>query len=173
MTSLLNDFEPSSAAAAAPGPKHLIPALVTASAAPLTSGASGPTTTRSTPSRRAAATTPPRSSAATSSSRASAAMPALPGAQRSSGRWGERASACTSACSRLPEPRTRTRGCSKGTAEPPPTALARSAGAAGGGSPGPYRSDDANEVVDRDGAQRLVLSGAARTQLERHPRDGL
>src|SRR3990170_2093900 len=45
--SLVNPFEPSSCAAACFGPKHLIPAVVRSSTRPATSGASGPTTTRS------------------------------------------------------------------------------------------------------------------------------
>ena len=45
MTSLAKALEPSSRAAAPDGPKHGIPAAVTASATPATSGASGPTTT--------------------------------------------------------------------------------------------------------------------------------
>src|SRR5690606_16410362 len=49
MTSLENALEPSSWAAAAPGPKTGTPAARTASATPATSGASGPTTTRSAP----------------------------------------------------------------------------------------------------------------------------
>ena len=40
--------------------------------------------------------------------RASAAMPGLPGAHRTSGRWGERSRARTIACSRPPPPTTRT-----------------------------------------------------------------
>src|SRR5207237_878717 len=48
------------------------------------------------------------------------------------------------ACSRAPEPTTRTRS-----------------------------SDGANEVVDRDRGQRLVLGGAPRAELERYPRDRL
>ena len=52
ITSLANAFDPSSRAAAPDGPKQAMPAAVTASATPATSGASGPTTTRSTPSSR-------------------------------------------------------------------------------------------------------------------------
>ena len=93
MISLQNAFEPSSCAAALVGPKHRIPAPVSASARPATSGASGPTTTRSMLSRVAAATIPSMSSALTGITRASSAIPALPGAHRISGRRGERASA--------------------------------------------------------------------------------
>ena len=85
ITSLQNAFEPSSAAAAALGPKQRIPASASASATPATSGASGPTTTRSTVASRAAATIAPTSSRPTSSSLASAAIPGFPGAHRTSG----------------------------------------------------------------------------------------
>ena len=44
-------LEPSSSAAARLGPKTAIPAAESASATPAQSGPSGPTTTRSTPSR--------------------------------------------------------------------------------------------------------------------------
>ena len=50
MTSLAKALLPSSRAACADGPKHGMPAARTASATPATSGASGPMTTRSTPS---------------------------------------------------------------------------------------------------------------------------
>ena len=79
-----------------------------ASTRPATSGTSGPTTVRWTPSRSTAATSPSTSSAATSSRRASWAMPALPGAHSSSVAPAERASARTIACSRPPPPTTRT-----------------------------------------------------------------
>src|SRR6185436_2973426 len=118
-----------------------------ASARPATSGTSGPTIVSVTPSACAAATSPAPSSSATGSSRASAAMPALPGAHSSSGRCGERASARTIACSRPPAPMTRTLS---GT-----------------------RLQAADEVVDRDRGQRLVLDGAARAELERDARDRL
>ncbi len=57
MISFANAFDPSSIAAAALGPKHAIPASRTASATPATRGASGPMTTRSTPSFDARAAT--------------------------------------------------------------------------------------------------------------------
>jgi hypothetical protein len=56
MTCLANDFDPSMRAAAASGPKQAMPSSRSASAAPATSGASGPITTRSGPSLRARAT---------------------------------------------------------------------------------------------------------------------
>ena len=52
ITSLAKAFEPSRTAASLDGPKQAMPAARTASATPATSGASGPTTTRSTPSSR-------------------------------------------------------------------------------------------------------------------------
>ncbi len=108
ITSFEKAFEPSSRAHAALGPKAAIPAAPSASTSPSTSGASGPTTTRSTCSSRAAATSASISPTPIGSSRASAAMPALPGAHSSSGDCGERASARTIACSRPPPPMTRT-----------------------------------------------------------------
>src|SRR3954447_14778140 len=141
MTSLQNAFEPSSCAAAAPGPNTTMPCCASRSDNPATSGISGPTTTRSQPC--AAATSPSRSVTATSTSRASRAMPGLPGAHSSSGRCGERVSARTIACSRPPEPTTRTRGKLQG----------------------------GDEVVDGNRRERLVAAGAARAQLERDAGD--
>ncbi len=86
ITSLANALEPSSRAAAATGPKQRTPSAASASARPATSGASGPTTTRSTAASRAARASAATSSAGASSARASRRMPALPGAQSSSGR---------------------------------------------------------------------------------------
>ena len=81
------------------------------SARPATSGASGPTTTRSTcSSDRRGDQRRRRRRAAIGSTRATSAIPALPGAHSSSGRCGERASACRIACSRAPPPTTRTFG---------------------------------------------------------------
>ena len=57
ITSLANALLPSIRAAAADGPKQAMPAAVTASATPATSGASGPMTTRLTPSCCASAVT--------------------------------------------------------------------------------------------------------------------
>src|SRR5664280_1260231 len=108
ITSLAKDLEPSICAAAAGVPKVAIPAARPASAAPLTSGTSGPITTRSTAAFAARPTT--AAGAATSSGRVSArvAVPALPGAQTSASTAGSRRSARQSACSRAPEPTTRT-----------------------------------------------------------------
>ena len=58
MTSLANVLDPSIMAAVAPGPKHATPISRTASAAPATSGASGPITTRSAASLPASAAMP-------------------------------------------------------------------------------------------------------------------
>src|SRR3954471_21373733 len=131
-------FEPSSCAAAAPGPNT---GTLSRSVRPATSGASGPTTTRSQPS--AAATISSRSVTGTSTSCASRAIPGLPGAHSSSGRCGERFRARTIACSRPPEPTTRTRG----------------------------KLERGDEVVDRDRGKGLVATRAARAQLQRDARD--
>ena len=53
ITSFANRFEPSNGAAAADGPNTEIPRVPDASATPATSGASRPTTTRSTSRKRA------------------------------------------------------------------------------------------------------------------------
>src|SRR5437588_4920450 len=157
-TARISSFEyaldPSMRAAAAVGPNARIPSSVRASTRPATSGASGPTTTRSMPSSLAARTIPSTSSAAISRhGTRSPAMPALPGAQTSSGRWGLRRRARTIACSRPPPPTTNTFiRCS-----------VRS---------GP-RSERGDELVDRNGHERLVAGGASRAQLERHARDRL
>ena len=90
MISLANALEPSSRAAAATGPKQRTPSAASASARPATSGASGPTTTRSMPASRAARASAAGSSAGASSARASRRMPAFPGAHRTSGACGER-----------------------------------------------------------------------------------
>src|SRR6185312_4133183 len=58
ITCLAKDFEPSILAAAASGPKHGMRASRRASAAPATSGASGPMTTRPGASLRASARMP-------------------------------------------------------------------------------------------------------------------
>ena len=107
ISSFAKAFDPSSSAAAWVGPKAGMPAASSASTAPTTSAASGPITARSTWRALASATIASMSSAATSgNTSASAAMPALPGAQRISGCASERASARTIACSRPPPPTT-------------------------------------------------------------------
>ncbi len=66
MISLAKDFDPSIMAARWPGPKQPMPAALTASAAPATSGTSGPMTTRSAAIRVASEAMPPGSATATS-----------------------------------------------------------------------------------------------------------
>src|SRR3954454_24164233 len=110
---------------------------------PPTSGASGPTTTRSTRRSFAAATIPFRfPTLIPSPSNPSRAIPGLPGVVRTSGCWGLRASDRASACSRPPEPTTRTR----------------------------VTSERSDEVFDRDRGERLVAGGAARPELHRDAR---
>jgi hypothetical protein len=84
---------------AAFGPKQAMPAVAHSSARPATSGASGPTTTRSIPAN-----------SPWGRISASCAIPALPGVANTCGRCGERLRARTIACSRPPPPTTRTRG---------------------------------------------------------------
>jgi hypothetical protein len=95
-------------AAAALGPQTLMPAALRRSAKPSTSGSSGPGTTRSTASSRQKPTMPSRSSTASGTHVASWPIASLPGAQYSSLTRGEAASDQQSACSRPPEPTTRT-----------------------------------------------------------------
>ncbi len=83
ITSFAQDLEPSIRAASRPGPKTRRPRAVSSSARPATSGASGPTTVRSTSSRSTSATMPGTSSAVTSTQRADDAIPAFPGAASS------------------------------------------------------------------------------------------
>ena len=91
------------------GPKTLKPSPRRASPTPATSGASGPTITRSTFTLRAQSR--PRSPVQARPCRAprrDRAMPGLPGAANTLVTEGERASAHASALSRPPEPITRT-----------------------------------------------------------------
>src|SRR5690349_15560252 len=108
MTSLAKDLRPSSRAASAEGPKTANPASRHRSATPATRGASGPTTTRSTSCSRASAATATPSRMSTGTQSAVASMPGLPGAAITASTSGSAATALTSACSRAPEPRTRT-----------------------------------------------------------------
>ena len=94
ITSLANAFEPSIMAAAAPGPKQPIPASRSASAAPATSGASGPITTRSGPSLRASATICSGTGPTSGYVSARAAMPGFPGAAWTSSALHARTRAC-------------------------------------------------------------------------------
>src|SRR3954451_17912973 len=104
ITSLANALLPSSCAAAALGPNTAKPAARRSSAAPSTSGASGPITTRSALVRVATS-----SGVVSGRVSAAAAMPGLPGAQTSRSTCGSRTSARHSACSRAPPPITSTR----------------------------------------------------------------
>ena len=108
-SSLVKLLLPSSRAAAASGPQHLMPAACMASAMPATSGASGPGTTRSTWLSRAKSTRAAMSSTPIGTVSASSAMPGLPGAHHSLVSSGLAASFQHSACSRPPDPTTRTR----------------------------------------------------------------
>src|SRR4051812_19430968 len=109
--SLVKALEPSSCAGAFLGPKHFSPALSNSSTTPMTSGASGPTIVKSTCSERASFTRPGTSSAATLTLRTlgSCAVPALPGATRTSVTRGEEAHFQANACSRPPDPMISTR----------------------------------------------------------------
>src|SRR5919204_1042248 len=152
ITSLAKTFDPSRRAASRVGPKAATPRSASSSTSPATSGASGPTSTRSTPSRWAASAVPAMSSTATVSRRASRPIPGFPGEQRTSGRCGERRTARTIACSRPPAPTTRTFMAPRAPRRP---------------------SQRGDEVVDRDGRERLVVHGPARAELERHARHRL
>ena len=81
MTSFAKRFEPSMRAPAATGPNAATPIFSSASTRPATSGASGPTTTRSGRSAAAHAVRPATSSALRSTFVATDAVPAFPGAQ--------------------------------------------------------------------------------------------
>src|SRR5205823_802664 len=83
-------------------PKQAIPASRSASPAPATSGASGPTTTRSGLSLRASSRICSGTAATSGYVCATAAMPGLPGAAWTSSELKAR----TRACSRPPEPMT-------------------------------------------------------------------
>src|SRR4051812_23941834 len=105
--SLVNPFEPSSRAAALTGPNVLNPAASRSSTMPATSGASGPTTTKSTLLALQNAITAAWSAISRATHSASRAIPALPGAHQSFVVSGEAAIFQASACSRPPEPRRR------------------------------------------------------------------
>ncbi len=108
ITCLANALEPSSSAASADGPKQAMPRARTASAAPATSGASGPITTRSTPMDAASSAIASGLAASTGVLVATCAVPALPGAQYSAPTSSSRLRARHRACSRAPAPTTRT-----------------------------------------------------------------
>src|SRR3984957_15459720 len=103
-------FEPSSCAAILRGPKQRRPSLRKRSTSPATSGASGPTTVSATSSFFAKASNPSMSFSTTSALRTpgSRAVPALPGATMTSPTRLDCLIFHASACSRPPEPMTRT-----------------------------------------------------------------
>src|SRR5215210_6243667 len=105
--SLVNPFEPSSCAAAALGPKTAIPALRSASPTPPTSGASGPTTTRSMALALASSKTARASHGSAAAQSAQRAMPGLPGAATSLSQLGDCLRRQASASSRPPDPKSR------------------------------------------------------------------
>src|SRR4051794_24719164 len=109
ITCLAKDLLPSSCAACSDGPKQAMPASRTASAAPATSGTSGPMTTRSARHSTASAAIASGSPTGTASGSATARVPALPGAQASALTAGSEERATHRACSRAPEPITTTR----------------------------------------------------------------
>ncbi len=107
ITSLANALEPSSRAASRLGPKTAMPRETSSSVTPATSGASGPTTTRFTPSRSARSATSVPISGLISCRVATAVIPGLPGAACTATTPGSAASARARACSRPPVPITR------------------------------------------------------------------
>src|SRR4051812_19790191 len=105
--SLVKPFDPSSCAAAAFGPKTAMPASRSASATPATSGASGPTTTRSAATDLARSTTAAALQGSSATHSAQRAMPGLPGAATSRSHEDDCLSRQASASSRPPEPSSR------------------------------------------------------------------
>src|SRR5437773_1442524 len=90
------------------GPKTLKPASRRASPAPASTAASGPSTTRPTRSCLANCTSRTTSVAAIGTLRAMPPVPPLPGAQKTRSTSSDCTHFHTSACSRAPEPTTRT-----------------------------------------------------------------
>src|SRR4051812_13467094 len=127
ITCLAKDLLPSSCAACAEGPKQAMPASRTASAAPATSGTSGPMTTSPAPQPDARAAIATGSATSTGEFSAIARVPALPGAQPTTDTAGSDDRATHRACSRAPEPITSTRTDGDPThrspAGPPPDGL--------------------------------------------------
>src|SRR3954468_3995000 len=107
MNALAKSFEDSSCAAARVAPKILMRASRKASTAPAASAASGPTTVRWMPSFLANATNSATSESAMFSRPLSRAVPPLPGATKTFCTFGLWASFQAMACSRPPEPITR------------------------------------------------------------------
>ncbi len=108
-SSLVKALLPSNCAAWRDGPMQGIDAASMASAMPATSGASGPGTTRSISLSCANATNAGKSITPIGTHSATWAMPGLPGAHQSFVSSGLAAIAQHSACSRPPDPITRTR----------------------------------------------------------------
>ncbi len=108
MSCLAKTLLPSIRAACWLGPNTRSPELWNASTMPLTRGASGPTTVRSTPFCRAKRRSCRTSVCPMSTHSASSAMPALPGAQKTCSTSGESAIFQTRACSLPPPPTTST-----------------------------------------------------------------
>mmetsp|Transcript_14948 Transcript_14948/g.44298 ORF Transcript_14948/g.44298 Transcript_14948/m.44298 type:complete len:216 (+) Transcript_14948:2604-3251(+) len=110
--SLQKALEPSRRAAAADGPKQGIPASPRRSATPSVSGSSGPTTTKDTPRRCASATTSSTffgfSDGRFSTLPPIPAVPPFPGPTQTLSTCGDSASLTAIACSRPPDPNTRT-----------------------------------------------------------------
>jgi hypothetical protein len=105
MNSLEKILLPSSRAAAFEGPNTARPASRKRSASPSTSGPSGPTSVRSTASRRASVRSPSTSFALTSGKlRPTSAVPGLPGAIKTSVTCGLCFNDQASACSRAAAP---------------------------------------------------------------------
>src|SRR5512139_42906 len=107
MKRLAKSLELSSCAAAFVGPKIARPSARKRSTTPAASGASGPTTVSATSWSFASFTRSATAVASTFSTPSSRAVPALPGATRTFETRGLRASFQASACSRPPEPMTR------------------------------------------------------------------
>src|SRR4051794_5577373 len=143
-----------------------MPASRTASAAPATSGTSGPMTTRSAPQPSAAAATVSGSATCTLSESAIARVPALPGPQARAVTAGSACRATHRACSRAPEPITSTRTSAKSTAEGPsaPHRSQARGGTLQGAAPGPLPPPRAvgRLVAQRaeEGAGAGVLGGS-------------
>src|SRR5660398_270637 len=108
ITSLAKDLDPSMRAASLSGPNMVRPRERKTSTIPATSGASGPTTVRSTLSLSARSASASVSSTSMRKSSASPAIPALPGATNKRPSPGHRFKLLTNACSRPPPPTTRT-----------------------------------------------------------------
>src|SRR5215218_2003291 len=105
--SFVKPLDPSSCAAAALGPKTAKPAARRASATPATSGASGPTTTRSMLFSLARAVTAPASQGSRETHSDQRAMPGLPGAEIRTSTLRDCLNRHASASSRPPEPKSR------------------------------------------------------------------